>query len=90
MPRDLVPGTRGDHAGRTETGTMMALCPDLVDLGALPPGPKAALVGIDGDDTRTGARKVGAAFIKKSVPALAIAGRDLFARKASDGSMSVR
>jgi creatinine amidohydrolase len=88
--RDLVPGTRGDHAGRTETGTMMALCPELVDLGALAPGPKTALVGIDGDDPRTGSRRVGAAFIKKCVPALAIAGRELLARKASDGSMSVR
>jgi creatinine amidohydrolase len=89
-PWDLVPGGKGDHAARVETGIMMALWPELVDLGALPAGPKSALLGINGADPRIGARKLGTAFVKKCVPALAAAGRNLLARQASDGSMSVR
>jgi creatinine amidohydrolase/Fe(II)-dependent formamide hydrolase-like protein len=89
-PWDLVPGGKGDHAARIETGIMMALCPELVDMRVLPAGPGTALVGIDGDDPRIGARKLGAAFVRKCVPALAAAGRKLLARRPFDGSMSVR
>ncbi len=87
---ELVPGMSSDHAGRSETGTIMALSPELVDLSLLPRGPKTGLVGIQGDDPRTGSRQFGLAFVKKCVPALAAAGQALLARKASDGSMSVR
>ena len=87
---ELVRGMGSDHAGRSETGTMMALAPELVDLSALPRGPKTGLVGIHGDDPRKGARRFGAAFVKQCVPALAAAGQALLARPASDGAMTVR
>lgn len=36
----------GDHAGFYETSLLMALCPGLVDLSALPADPKERLVGV--------------------------------------------
>ena len=86
---DLVEGYREDHAGRYETGVMMELRPDLVDLTALPDGDKSKLVGIAGEDPREGSAKLGKAFVDKCVPQLVKAGQKLLGRKASDGSMGV-
>jgi len=86
---DLVEGYREDHAGRFETGVMMELRPDLVDLTGLPDGDKSELVGIAGEDPREGSAELGKAFVDKCVNQLVKAGQVLLGRKASDGSMGV-
>ena len=86
---DLVEGYREDHAGRYETGVMMELRPDLVDLTALPDGDKSELVGIAGEDPREGSAELGEAFVDKCVNQLVKAGQGLLDRKASNGSMGV-
>ncbi len=86
----LVKGYQEDHAGRFETGVMMHLCPELVDLTTLPEGDKSTLIGIDGEDPRHGSTELGKAFVGCCVKQLAKAGHALLHRKASDGSMTVK
>ena len=87
---DLVVGYREDHAGRYETGVMMELRPELVDLTRLPDGDRSELVGIAGEDPREGSAELGKAFVEKCVDHLEKAGRELIARAASNGSMGVQ
>ena len=87
---DLVEGYSEDHAARFETGVMMTLRPELVDLSALPDGDKSELVGIGGEDPRHGAAELGQAFVPACVDQLVARGRELLARPASDGAMFVR
>ena len=87
---DLVEGYREDHAGRYETGVMMELRPELVDLSTLPEGDKSELVGIAGEDPREGAAELGGAFVEKCVKQLVNAGNELLTRRPSDGSMGVQ
>ena len=87
---DLVEGYREDHAGRYETGVMMELRPELVDLSTLPEGDKSELVGIAGEDPREGAAELGSAFVEKCVKQLVNAGNELLTRRPSDGSMGVQ
>lgn len=86
---ELVPGYREDHAALFETGVMMALRPDLVDLGELPEGDPEQLVGIGGRDPRDGAQEFGEAFVPACVTRLAERGRELLSRPASTGAMHV-
>lgn len=86
---DLVEGYREDHAGRFETGVVIALRPDLVDLKALPKGDKSELIGIGGPDLREGAAELGRDFVPVCVENLSHAGRDLLARPPSEGAMRV-
>ncbi len=79
---ELVDGVEQDHAGRTETGTMMALRPDLVDLSQLPGGDASQLIGIDGKDPRTGAKELGESFVPACVDQLVVRARALLARSA--------
>jgi len=51
LVKDVFPEA-GDHAGAWETSLMMALRPDLVDLGRLPPDPDVKLVAVWGRDPR--------------------------------------
>ena len=87
---DLVDGYREDHAGRYETGVMMELRPELVDLTTLPDGDKSELVGIAGEDPRVGSAELGKAFVERCVDRLVKAGSELIARASSDGSMGVQ
>lgn len=82
---DLVDGYREDHAARFETGVMMALRPDLVDLSTLPDGDPSQLVGIKGEDPREGSKALGEAFVPACVDALAERGRQLLSRPSADG-----
>jgi len=52
LVREEIPNA-GDHAAAWETSLMLALRPDLVDLGRLPAGEDAAdLIGVNGRDPR--------------------------------------
>lgn len=87
---DLVAGYGEDHAGRFETGVMMALRPELVDLKQIARFRKSELVGIKGLDPRQGSAELGDAFVPACTEALIRAGRELIRRKPSTGAMSVR
>ena len=87
---DLVDGYREDHGARFETGVMMTLRPELVDLSALPAGDKSELVGIGGEDPRQGAAELGREFVPACVDQLVARGRELLDRPQSDGAMRVR
>jgi creatinine amidohydrolase len=50
-------GKAGDHAAAFETSLMLALEPDLVDLGRLDPDPEIAPTGVLGADPRFGASR---------------------------------
>ena len=52
LVRDLFPEA-GDHAAHWETSLLMALRPELVDMGELPEDPDVPLVGVSGIDPRT-------------------------------------
>ena len=88
-PMELVEGVKMDHAGRVETGMMMGVRPDLVDLSALPKGDKAQLVGIAGDDPREGSEEFAKAFVPASAEALTKRAARLLTRPASDGALRV-
>ncbi len=90
FPFEVVENWGPEHAARKETGVMMELWPELVDLGAIAGLPKSKLVGIDGDDPRKGSPEFGKDFVGKCVAGLVDQGGRLLRRKASDGGMSVR
>ena len=50
-------GKSGDHAAKFETSLMLALCPELVDLGQLDPDLTEPNIGVLGDDPRLFASK---------------------------------
>ena len=85
---ELVEGYREDHAGRFETGVMMALEPDLVDLGTLSEE-ESILTGISGPDPREGSAQLGEAFLDAAVDGLVRRSQLLLGRPASDGSMEI-
>ena len=85
---ELVEGYREDHAGRFETGVMMALEPNLVDLGTLTEEP-STLAGIGGPDPREGSAELGKAFLDTPVEQLVLRSKRLLERPASDGSMEI-
>jgi len=85
----MVEGVQIDHAGRVETGMMMGVSPELVDLSALPKGDKSKLVGIAGDDPREGSEEFGKAFVPASAAALAKRAALLLKRPPSDGALRV-
>ncbi len=85
---ELVEGYREDHAGRFETGVMMALEPDLVDLGTLTEEP-STLTGIGGPDPREGSAELGEAFLDAAVDELVRRSQRLLHRPASDGDMEI-
>jgi len=87
---ELVDGVEQDHAGRVETGTMMTLRPDLVDLSALPDCDKSELVGIDGPDPREGSEELGRAFVPACVDRLVGRAAALLERNATDGALRVQ
>jgi len=68
LVRDEIPEA-GDHAAAWETSLMLALRPDLVNLGRLPEDPKIDMMthGIGGRDPR---KYASAAFGKKGVAAI--------------------
>jgi creatinine amidohydrolase len=86
----LVKGYTEDHAGRFETGVLMELRPELVDLKSIAGRSKRSLVGINGEDPRQGAAETGQVFVPAAVRALAGAGRELVRRRPSTGVMQVR
>ena len=86
---ELVAGVAMDHAGRVETGMMMGVSPDLVNLSALPTGDKSKLVGIAGDDPREGSEEFGKSFVPASAAALAKRAGALLKRPPSDGALKV-
>ncbi len=45
-------GIQTDHAAANETSLMMALHPELVEMGNLDPNPEVPPLGVDGDDPR--------------------------------------
>lgn len=86
---ELVEGYGEDHAARFETGVLMALRPDLVDLGVFGENETNDLVGISGKDPRKGAEQYGKHFVSLCVPRLVEEGQKLLRRDPSDGSMKV-
>ena len=87
---ELVEGYQEDHAALFETGVMMAVRPELVDLAALPRGDPSELIGISGKDPRQGALEHGRKFVSECVDRLAERAGKLLDRRASTGSMQVR
>ncbi len=85
---ELVAGYQEDHAGRFETGVMMALEPDLVDLGTLTEEP-STLTGIGGRDPREGSSELGEAFLELAVDELVSRSQRLLQRPPSDGAMKI-
>ncbi len=85
---ELVEGYQEDHAGRFETGVMMALEPDLVDLATLS-DEASTLTGIGGPDPREGSAELGEAFLDVAVDELVRRSQRLLERPASDGSMEI-
>ena len=86
---ELVEGVVQDHGARVETGTMMALRPDLVDLSELPDGDASQIVGVSGQDPREGAEAFGRSFVPACVEALATRATALLQRLPSRGDMTV-
>ena len=87
---ELVEGYQEDHGALFETGVMMALRPELVDLSALPKGDPSELIGIGGRDPRNGAKEFGETFVGLCVDRLAERAGELLRRDASTGSLAVR
>lgn len=86
---ELVEGVEQDHGARVETGTMMALRPDLVDLSELPDGDASQIVGVGGSDPREGAEAFGSRFVPACVEALASRGKSLLDRPPSQGALEI-
>jgi len=87
---DLIGLCAPEHAARYETGLMMELMPESVDIKRIARLPKSKLVGVQGDDPRHGSAELGRTCVKAIVKNLAKAGQDLLKRKASDGGMIVK
>jgi len=62
--------TQIDHAGRNETSIMMAVAPDLVDLGRLPTEPDEWPQGVGGEDPRDSTAEFGEELIEASLTLL--------------------
>jgi len=89
LASDLIGMHAPEHAARWETGIMMELRPELVDLQKIAGIPKSNLVGMHGEDPRQGAAELGKKCVKEIVEELAKAGGQLLRRKASDGGMTI-
>lgn len=87
---DLVEGFEQDHGGRVETGTMMALQPELVDLSQLPEGDASQLVGLAGQDPREGSEELGRKFVPACVESLVARSKALLERPASTGALKIK
>lgn len=85
----MVEGFEEFHAGRLETGLLMALRPELVDLAELPDGDSSKLVGMAGLDPRHGAAEAGEAFLKALLDHMVEQAGQLLQRPVSDGSLSI-
>ena len=65
-------GYHGDHAAKWETSILWALRPELVEMDRLPKDMSEPLVGVGGQDPRTGAsRKLGREIVKAMVERIA-------------------
>ncbi|ADY14561.1 creatininase family protein [Sphaerochaeta globosa] len=62
--------TQQDHAGRNETSVMMALYPDLVDLGRIEDAGGAWPLGVKGEDPRLSDAAYGEFLIQTTVDAI--------------------
>ena len=85
----MAEGFKTGHAGRMETGLLMALRPELVDLAELPDGDSSKLVGMAGLDPRQGAAEAGQAFLTTLIDHMVEQAGQLLKRPVSDGSMRI-
>ena len=85
----MVDGFKEGHAGRLETGVMLATRPELVDLSQLPEGDPAQLVGIAGQDPRVQSQPTGEAFVPLCVEHMVHQASRLLERDASDGRLVI-
>ena len=87
---DLADGFKEGHGDRFETGVMMTLRPELVDMTRLPEGDKSQLFGIDGDDPRDNPKELGDKLVPLCVDALIKKAGELLKRCPTQGGMKVR
>ena len=85
----LVDGFDEGHGGRFETGVMLATRPELVDLGQLPGGDPAQIVGVAGQDPREHSQQTGDAFVPLCVERMVEQARMLIEREPSDGRLVI-
>ena len=85
----MAEGFKTGHGGRMETGLLMALRPELVDLAELPDGDSSNLVGMAGLDPRQGAAEAGQAFLTALIDHMVEQAGQLLKRPVSDGSMRI-
>ena len=85
----MAEGFKTGHAGRMETGLLMALRPELVDLAELPDGDSSKLVGMAGLDPRQGAAEAGQAFLAALIDHMVEQAGRLLTRPVSDGSLRI-
>lgn len=71
--RDFPEGgwlTQNDHAAKNETSLMLAIRPDLVDMGQLPPDRNVWPVGVEGEDPRDSSAGYGKELLDETLKAL--------------------
>ena len=85
----MVEGFKTGHGGRMETGLILAMRPELVELNELPDGDSSNLVGLAGLDPRQGAAEAGDAFLQALLDHMVQQAQQLLERPVSDGGLGI-